>query len=113
MACELHGISGYECVAVGWVETAGTWRDATSSTGCRGVMQVDPRYTSTPRWLLATTSGNAWAGAKAIAYWQKRKGARWPRHYACGNVAKVQECLDYEAAVLATMRRLGWAPRNS
>lgn len=106
VSCSLHGLDGRECLAVGWVETAGTWRDATSSTGCVGPMQVQPAFSSTPAWLLATTPGNALAGAAALAYWHRHRGNAWARGYACGWKDGSKRCARYERAVQQVLARI-------
>lgn len=74
-------------MAVEHVESRGEW-SAVSPAGCIGLMQICPRWSAVPGPLLFVPQINRVAGAKALHYWLKRAGGRWPRAlaaYNCGN----------------------------
>lgn len=107
LACSLHGMDGRHCMAVGAVESGYSWRgDRVSSKGCRGLMQTCYSPAPVPLLALTTTAGSAWAGAEAIRYWQRHRGAAWARGYACGWRDGSRRCWRYEAAVKRAMNQI-------
>ena len=101
--------------AVEHVESRGRW-DAVSSSGCVGVMQVQPRYALAPRWALFLPSINRAEGARMLAYWHRRSGGDWPRAlagYRCGNAGLRGECgAAYAQHVLALAKGYRRAQRG-
>ena len=110
VACQLHGLDGRLCLAVGAVESGYSWRvDRVSSKGCRGLMQTCYSPAPVPRWALSITVGSAWAGAAAIRYHRDLRGAAWPRYYSCstkGARLKRAGCVQYQRAVLGALRQM-------
>jgi len=76
--------------AVSYVETR--WRNARSSAGACGVMQVIPRFSKWTCKQMRNTRVGVRAGIRAIKYWRdkrkkgkKYKGVGWLCHYNSGN----------------------------
>lgn len=101
--------------AIEQVESRGRW-DVVSSSGCVGVMQVQPRYTLAPRWALFLPSINRAEGARMLAYWHRRSGGNWSRAlagYRCGNAGLRGECgAAYAQHVLALAKGYRRAQRG-
>lgn len=75
-------------------ESKGYWF-AKSSTGCVGLMQIDPRYSSVPEILLYVGPINRLEGGKHLKYWLKRSRGNWTlalAGYGCGNAGLRGEC---------------------
>lgn len=74
-------------VAVEQVESGGQWW-VESRSGCVGVMQVCPRWSTRTRAELFDPNVNREEGRKALAYWLTRSHGNWHRAlagYRCGN----------------------------
>lgn len=90
--------------AVIQVETGGNPM-LVSSSGCVGLMQVQPRYAEVPRWALFVPTVNRLEGTRMLAYWHRRASGDWRRAlagYRCGNAGLRGDCGDtYARHVLA------------
>lgn len=47
---------------------------AVSPTGCRGLHQVQPRYSLAPAWALHVPAVSRWEGCRILRRWQARCG---------------------------------------
>ena len=86
-------------IAVEQVESGGQWW-VESRSGCVGVMQVCPQWSTRTRAELFDPTVNRAEGRKILAYWLHRARGNWSRAlagYRCGNAGLRGLCGGYYA----------------
>lgn len=94
-------------IAVEQVESGGQWW-VESRSGCVGVMQVCPQWSSRTRAELFDPAVNREEGAKILEYWLHRARGNWSRAlagYRCGNAGLQGRCGGFYARKVLRLAR--------
>lgn len=68
-----HGVPECLIKSIEYYESRGK-PFAVSHAGCVGTMQVNPRFSQSPRWLLFSPSGSRHEGTRIFCRWYRRAG---------------------------------------
>ncbi|HIA01508.1 MAG TPA: hypothetical protein EYN66_06300 [Myxococcales bacterium] len=68
-----HGVPECLIKSIEYYESRGK-QFAVSHAGCVGTMQVNPRFSKSPRWLLFSPTGSRHEGTRILCRWYRRSG---------------------------------------